>query len=171
MATISGKFNFYFEILEKIDMVKIVERYKCSNEKCKEHNKKGTIKKEKNFCCECGSEILKLSEKCVIPNTPYKFCEEYLNGDEMVSYPYEVELSNTNNQIWLYNYKVDFIPEHINKFNLDDGGIIDLEEIDVSNYLKMFKELNDIKFLISKLNEVFGENGYKIKYGLVAGYC
>jgi hypothetical protein len=169
MSSISGGFNFYIEIIKDLNKEKKIEKYKCSNIVCKENRKNGLSFKKSNFCDECGSPIENFPELVKDEPNASDFCNDHLDGDEIITSGFEYSVPSN---CWIYNYSIeDILPKTINDFNLDgDGGLIDLSLINISELIELFKKEDPVKSLILKLNQIFGENGYKIKFGFIAGY-
>ena len=168
-SSISGGFNFYVELINAPHKDKNVDRYKCSNITCTENRKNGNSFKNSNFCTECGSPVENFPELAKDEPNAYDFCNDHLDGDEILTSGFEYSIPSN---CWIYNYSIkSLIPQTINDFNLDgDGGLVDLSLINVSELIELFKKEDTVKTLITRLNQVFGENGYKIKFGFLAGY-
>jgi hypothetical protein len=166
--SLSTKFNFYFEINENIAVVHQNKVTRCSNIKCVNHKNKHSNNKTK-FCGECGKPF----EQIIVdgeakPPKACEFVEKYLDKNGII---YNAgEESGIPDNIWIYNYKIDFLNDFIGDSNLEYGGLIDLSKIDNLALIGKFKTLPYVKIFTEVFEREFGKGLFEIKFGIISYY-
>lgn len=164
------RLTFYFEISKAIKFEKKVSRtiFKCQTENCFEQkNNSNSLK----FCSECGTPIMKKEEDVVVVKdhiSPYDFCEEHFGEhDERVC----SDNGGLPDNIWLWNY---YLPKELKKYEVrsDDLDInndiaIDLSKVNTKKAIEEFLLIDKVNELISKFEQIYGEDSIKARYGIV----
>lgn len=159
---VENKIGFYFELQESAKTFKRTKTISsCSNENCPE-SKKEIVWSPPKFCKECGSEITAY-EKSLGNEFPsaYWFCENYLDGDEVVA----TDNGGLPDNVWLYNY---LRPEKLSDLVPESGEqkVVDLTNINVKEWIEEFKEIKEVDHFLQTFEDVFGEDSVIIKFGL-----
>jgi len=157
------KLRFLFKIDESLKTKEIFNiSYRCSGLECKKKHHK-----EDNFCDECGSKVEEIRKDLPseYPNV-HEFCENALNGEEIVTSSPENDLIPDN--VWLYNYK---LPKNMEKYVPNGHGyFFNVTDIDIDEGIEEFKKIPEVMKVISNFEAIYGSGMITIFYGLIESY-
>ena len=162
---LSVNLKFYFELDPALASEHKVTRYRCSSQSCMNHHRK-EYHSPGNFCSNCGSpwESFEFSDGQKLPS-PYEFCEQYMNGDEIVCSGNSD--SGIPDTVWLYNYRCDTLKKNFGDFDVECGGVWDLSRLNAPSLIEEFLANEEpAQRLLNAVNEVYGPGYITPRFGL-----
>jgi hypothetical protein len=148
------KIGPYIEVFNP-ELPSTKEHYGCNNPKCKVFQKLNANK----FCSQCGSPIALVSIPC-------KARIKFDFNDEFSGRLYEIHHDNLPNDKYRYSILQPNTGQFGDSFGDYESVVIELTTQISELQLRTFNETFAKEII--KLNEVFGENNVKVKWGVIA---
>lgn len=158
------KIGFVFELDESLKTNESFRTvHNCSNTTCENHKKNLYDKK---FCSECGSKVIEKKQSLgkKYPQC-YEFCEEFLDGDEVVA----TDNGGLPENIWLYNYFIkapELVPFCPSEEDVEESEFfLNISNLNIEEGIKRFKEIKEVKNFLTIFESVYGEGKIHVRYG------
>jgi hypothetical protein len=160
--------DFYFEMDHSVKFEHKETKYRCENIDCEDH-KRSSIFKNANFCSKCGKAIenILVSSGNKFPN-PHEFLANHLPGSEIVTTFNED--SGIEDCYWQYNYSSETLERIIGDFDVECGGILNLNDFNAKQLINDFKKEAPVAHLIEVFERIYGVGTLQVKAGLIASH-
>lgn len=147
----------------------IEEKTLCSNEECARSHPQNELEKESRFCVTCGSptnnELVSKSQK-----TPELHLEAFFSEEELEEKDYDMVVSETREggekNVFLSCIKNTYIS--FDKYDEPENLTISPQLLE--KWIKNFKEDEDVKALLNRLNNKYGKESYSVEVALTCDY-